>query len=104
MMHGLRLSDLRGKEEGSFALPSGDSAACALMCFLYAHCLHIYVIYLILPLVCMGRIYYHCHWIGDTVLGSAVGTIWGIIGVCNFSLFVPLMQYIAGNEFFLKLD
>jgi membrane-associated phospholipid phosphatase len=104
MMLALRISDLREKEEGTFSLPSGDSAACALMCFLYAHCMHVYVIYLILPLVCMGRIYYHCHWIGDTILGSIIGTIWGIIGVANFDLMVPLMQKIAGDDYFLTLD
>lgn len=31
-----RLNDLRGKETGTFAMPSGDSAAAAVFCYLVA--------------------------------------------------------------------
>ena len=31
-----RLSDLRGKETGTYAMPSGDSAAAAVFCYLVA--------------------------------------------------------------------
>lgn len=32
-----RMNDLRGREKGTYAMPSGDSAACALCCYILTH-------------------------------------------------------------------
>ena len=32
-----RINNLRGRETGTYAMPSGDSAACALCCYILAH-------------------------------------------------------------------
>jgi len=86
-----RMNDLRGREKGTFAMPSGDSAACALCCYILAHQMKVHTIYFILPMVCLGRVYYHCHWIGDTIVGSLIGTLWGVFGCYFFYALVPLM-------------
>jgi membrane-associated phospholipid phosphatase len=51
-------SDLRKKEEGTYAMPSGDSAAAAIFCFIYAFIVGVPSVYIILPLVMAGRVYY----------------------------------------------
>ena len=70
-------SNLRIAEEGTFSMPSGDSAAAALFCYLYFNVVGLHATYVILPLVMLGRVYYHCHWLGDTIMGAIVGTFWG---------------------------
>ena len=102
MIYAKRMNNLRAKEVGTYAMPSGDSAACALFCYLMAVQMRVQAIYLILPLVCLGRVYYHCHWIGDTIVGSIIGTLWGVLGCGVFWSFVPLMQLIGGKDFFLS--
>jgi len=72
-------------------MPSGDAAAAAVFCFLYAVLMQLPETYLILPMVCLGRVYYQCHWLGDTVVGSAIGTIWAIIAFVYFGSLIPLM-------------
>ena len=101
MIYAKRMNNLRGRETGTYAMPSGDSAACALFCYILTHQMKVQAIYLILPLVCLGRVYYHCHWIGDTIVGSVVGTMWGVFGCYFLYAIVPLMQLIVGKEFFL---
>ncbi len=72
-------------------MPSGDAAAAALFCFLFCSMLNMPAVYLILPLVMIGRVYYHCHWFGDTFIGVAIGTLWGAIAYTQFDvLFSPL--------------
>jgi membrane-associated phospholipid phosphatase len=51
-------AELRLKEEGTFSMPSGDSGAAAVFCYVYASTLLGSWIYLIVPLVALGRIYY----------------------------------------------
>jgi hypothetical protein len=55
-------------------MPSGDASAAALFCFMFFVVLDLKFVYFILPLVMCGRVYYHCHWFGDTIVGVAVGT------------------------------
>mmetsp|Transcript_5455 Transcript_5455/g.7285 ORF Transcript_5455/g.7285 Transcript_5455/m.7285 type:complete len:199 (+) Transcript_5455:557-1153(+) len=91
-----RISDLRGKEAGTFAMPSGDSAAGAVFCALVAIEMGMPQIYLLLPFVMLGRVYYQCHWIGDTIVGVMVGTFWGVVSASNFHSFVPFFQQVTG--------
>lgn len=53
-----RISDLRGKEIGTYAMPSGDSAAGAVFCALVAIEVGIPYIYILMPFVMLGRVYY----------------------------------------------
>lgn len=55
-----------------------------------------------MPLVMLGRVYYQCHWIGDTIVGFFVGTFWGLIAVNNFDLFVPFFRKITGEDTFVE--
>jgi membrane-associated phospholipid phosphatase len=73
------LGNLRKAEVGTYSMPSGDAAAAALFCFLYATMVNLPLVYLLLPLVMLGRVYYHCHWFGDTFFGAVVGTLWGLV-------------------------
>ena len=53
-----RISDLRGKETGTFAMPSGDSSAAAVFCALVSIEMGMPLIYILMPLVMLGRVYY----------------------------------------------
>ena len=79
-------------------MPSGDSSAAAVFCVLMAVEMGLPSIYVLMPLVMLGRVYYQCHWIGDTIVGFFIGSFWGIIGVTNFHTFVPFFKEITGDE------
>lgn len=86
-------------------MPSGDSAAAALFCFLYCTMLNLPTVYIILPLVMLGRVYYHCHWFGDTIIGVLIGTFWGILAYTQFGLlFLSLARAITGPSSFVPLN
>ena len=53
-----RLSNLRDSENGTYSMPSADTSAAAVFCFLLANLMNIPAVYVILPLVAMGRVYY----------------------------------------------
>ena len=91
-----RLSNLRGKEIGTYAMPSGDSNAASVFCLLLAAEFNINWIYLIMPLVMLGRVYYQCHWLSDTLAGFFHGTLWAMLFAYNFIHFVPLFEMVAG--------
>ena len=97
-----RLSNLRGKEIGTYAMPSGDSNAASVFCLLLAVEFDINWIYLIMPLVMLGRVYYSCHWIGDTIAGFFHGTLWASLFAYNFIHFVPLFEMVAGENAFIS--
>jgi membrane-associated phospholipid phosphatase len=68
-----RICDMRSKEKGK-SMPSGDAAAAALITGIYLFCFGTALpLLIVLPLVCLGRVYVHCHWFGDTILGSMMG-------------------------------
>ena len=70
-----RLCNMRDLEHGK-SMPSGDAAACAFFCGIYWHIFEIHWLLLIaLPLTSLGRVFTHCHWIGDTVAGSILGLV-----------------------------
>lgn len=98
-----RLNDLRAAEHGTYSMPSGDSAQAALFCFLYATLLDLPQVYLILPFVCLGRVYYQCHWIGDTIIGVLVGTAWAALFFWMFRSMTLMHQAIAGPDTFTTI-
>lgn len=61
------------------------------------------MVYLLLPLVMLGRVYYQCHWLGDTLVGVLVGSFFGMIAVTNFNMLVPFFKEIAGQAAFLPV-
>lgn len=99
-----RLANLRKHEAGTWSMPSGDTAAASVFCFMYTAFLGLPSIYIILPLVCCGRVYYHCHYFGDTIIGAIIGTLWGVFMFEIFQFIVPVAQWIAGPDTFLPLN
>lgn len=95
-----RFANLRVKENGTFSMPSGDSSAAAVFCFLVAVQLELPAIYILMPLVMLGRVYYHCHYLGDTFVGLFVGSFWGIVGSSNFLALAPCFRQIVGGDSF----
>lgn len=102
--HTSRLNNLRKAEDGTFSMPSGDSSAAACFCFLYSYVLQVPAIYLMLPLVMAGRVYYQCHWIADTMVGACIGTFWGFMGYWQFSLIAPFLQLVAGPGTYIPME
>ena len=92
-----RLSNLRRFENGTYSLPSGDSGAAAVFCYIIYFCFQAPLIFLILPLVCLGRVYYHCHWIGDTLIGSTIGIFTALSGFAYINSMVPVFEAISGS-------
>ena len=72
IMSVFRYLNMRDLEQGK-AMPSGDSACCAYFCSLYAIVFGYWIALMIIPFVCIGRVYVHCHWIGDTMVGATLG-------------------------------
>lgn len=71
--------DARKFEEGTFAMPSGDACAAALFCCMCGRELGLSVMFLVVPFVCMARVWLYCHWLGDTMVGAAIGTGFGFL-------------------------
>ena len=90
--------NLRGVEHGTFSMPSGDSYAAAVFCMVYWQLFGEPAVWLILPLVCCGRVYYQCHWFGDTLAGSIVGAFWGKLIVSYFGIFLVFFRAVASSE------
>ena len=82
-------------------MPSGDSGAAAVFCLQYAVLMQLPGVYVILPLVCLGRVYYQCHWIGDTVIGVIIGSFSAISTLIVFDQIMPLLQWISGPGTFI---
>lgn len=59
--------------------------------------------YIGLPLVMLGRIYYQCHWIGDTIAGALIGSTWGLICYTQFGIFLPILKLVAGENTFIPV-
>jgi len=85
-------------------MPSGDTSAGAVFCTLVAIEMGMPYIYILMPLVMLGRVYYQCHWLGDTIVGFFVGTFWGVISSSNFYAFVPLFKAVIGDDAFIPIQ
>ena len=61
-------------------MPSGDSIQSALfVTYLYFLGLPIEYLCIFHVSVCLGRVYYMCHWILDTIVASLLGYGYGVL-------------------------
>ena len=80
-----RATDMRSKETNC-SMPSGDAAQSALFAFTAMNCFPHAALFLGGPLgsaqfvmtVSFARVYFHCHWLGDVMIGIFVGCIVGL--------------------------
>ena len=71
-----RICNMRERENGTGAMPSGDATAASIILGCYAFLFGCPWLFLIcLPLVCLGRVYTFCHWFSDVLVGSIIGTV-----------------------------
>jgi len=77
-------------------MPSGDSGAGGIFCFIFGVYLQMPYFFLCLPLVMCGRVYYQCHWFADTIVGALIGCCWGALMMREFNLTVPLLELFSG--------
>lgn len=69
------------KNETNKSMPSGDTAQATLFAFYILFVLNITAWPMfIVPLVASARVFYHCHWIGDTFGGFFAGVIGAMFG------------------------
>ena len=68
-----RVGNLSDKESGTLSMPSGDTAQAANWCVLTYLFYESYFSLMIIPLVALSRVYFRCHWIGDTIIGTIIG-------------------------------
>ena len=70
-----RLCNMR-KLEHHKSFPSGDASAASFFTAIYIHIFGVNIWFMVIStvMVSLGRVYVFCHWIGDTVAGSILGT------------------------------
>jgi len=74
-----RYCNMRDLEHGK-SMPSGDAAAAAFFCGTYFYLFNFHwLTFIVVPLVCFGRVYVHCHWFGDTIIGAFMGHLFALI-------------------------
>jgi hypothetical protein len=60
-------------------MPSGDAIQSALfVTFLYYLNVHPAFLIIFHVGVCLGRVYYMCHWLADTIVASFLGLVVGL--------------------------
>ena len=92
-----RIWKMHGKEDGKQSMPSGDAAVAAFVCWGYLILFdNPWIFVLIVPLTCLSRVYVHCHWFGDTIVGAILGTVFAIIffQLYFLQLAMPLFQWV----------
>lgn len=91
-----RLINLTLSEKGTHSMPSGDTAQGAVWCGLIQLFFSSHYIMMVLPFVALSRVFYQCHWVGDTVAGAAIGLTWALVVFNNFWAFEPLFMCLFG--------
>ena len=72
-----RLMNMRDREPHK-SMPSGDALLSALFSAPYVYIFGYKWLPLVaIPLVCLGRVYMHCHWLGDVIVGAIGGIVIG---------------------------
>ena len=67
-------------EEGTPAMPSGDTSACVTWVYLTILMTNQWWLICMVPVVMFGRIWYYCHYFTDTIAGLFLGVF--CVGVC----------------------
>ena len=80
----VRLISMAHREIGTPAMPSADTTWAAVWCTLNILMFQSKLSMFVLPMVMLGRVYFRCHWIGDTIVGALVGIISAVIGFIYF--------------------
>ena len=52
-----------------------------------------YSILTLITLVGFSRVYFRCHWIGDTLVGGVLGILYAFIGYAYFPRFATLFLF-----------
>lgn len=61
-------------------MPSGDAYVAAIFSSIYCYIFGLpWVPFVFVPLVALGRVYVHCHWLGDVLVGSVMGVVHGYL-------------------------
>ena len=69
---------MRDLEHGK-SMPSGDAAAAAYFCGMYFYLFDFPWLLPCIVLCSLGRVYVHCHWFGDTVIGCLFGMLFTLL-------------------------
>ena len=69
-----RLYNLRGAEK-NFSMPSGDSLQAANFAVIFYCYFGVKFFFYFIPLVMFARIFYFCHYVGDTIIGVLLGLL-----------------------------
>ena len=91
-----RIVSMAHREIGNPAMPSADSTWAAIWCTLNILFFDSKLSIFVLPMVMLGRVYFRCHWIGDTIIGSIVGIISAWLG---FLYFPDIASFLSGLLF-----
>eukprot|EP00347_Sterkiella_histriomuscorum_P013123 403365927 len=90
-----RRINLTAHEKGTLSMPSGDTAQAALWVGMMHLVFFSQSMMIVVPLVALGRIYYQCHYIGDTFVGGMIGFFIANLGYLYFDkiagLILPLI-------------
>jgi membrane-associated phospholipid phosphatase len=78
-------------------MPSGDTIQGAQMCFAIYLFFQSYYVLFVIPMVALGRIYFRCHWIGDTIVGGILGILYATIGYAYFPKFAAILLFHLSN-------
>jgi membrane-associated phospholipid phosphatase len=74
---GRKIESLRAHEKNSHAMPSGDTGFGAFFLTITALVFAQHYLLALIPFVALARIYFHCHWVFDTVVGGFIGVMSG---------------------------
>ena len=70
-----RILNMRDLEH-NYSMPSGDTLAAAYFTSVYFYVFGAHwTIFVCVCLAALGRVYVHCHWLGDTLVGGVLGLI-----------------------------
>ena len=94
-----RIHNLRLKEHGTLSMPSGDTTQAALWSMLMTLFFHQWAyLGIIIPVVAFSRVYFKCHWVGDTLAGAGLGMGLGYAAWIFYSLLTyPFALFLGSN-------
>ena len=78
------------------SMPSGDTMCAGFFVGIYVILFKASpIVWICVPLVGLGRVYQHCHWIGDTIFGGIIGALcaYAFFESSNFhSIGIPILD------------